>query len=228
MKKIFITLLSTLLVFQACKKEKNDRPIPPKPAIPHVAEQEREAPVTGITINTGGIVYTQINRELGYNKFITIDADQNGKNDFYLGSVLIYHGGMAHMYLFGSPVSANGGKLLVDNSEELEINGLWAKPLDAETTIGSNTPNNTAWENFFVKGLLLDVVDIGNNEHTFKGQWIGKQDKYLAMQVRINQQYHYGWIRISHTAGEQQLVVTGFAYNAKAGESIKAGQTLKL
>lgn len=220
--------ISALLALQACKKDNNNAtPNEPLTAIPQIPPQENQKAVTGITENNNGIIYTQINQELSYNKFITIDADGNGQNDFYFTSVLIYHDNQAHMYLLASPVSKAGGKIQLDTLQELVMNGMWAKPLDAGTSINATAQPNCIWSSFMIKGVTLDVIDNTPNAKTFYGPWVGKADKYLAIQVRINGAIHNGWVRISHTVGEQRMILTGYAYNATPVEAIKAGQTLK-
>jgi len=228
MKKYVMLAISALLALQACKKDNQQAPEEqPLKEIPQIPVQENQKAITGITVDNNGIVYTQINQELSYNKFITIDADGNGQNDFYFTSVLIYHDNQSHMYLLASPVSKAGGKLQLDTLQELVMNGMWAKPLDAGTNINSTAQPNCVWSSFMIKGVTLDVIDNSPQAKTFNGPWVGKADKYLAIQLRINGKIHNGWVRISHTAGEQRMVLTGYAYNATPVETIKAGQTLK-
>lgn len=229
MKKYLLTAMCAALFFSSCKKENNLQVQPDeKPTtIPTIPAQENQQAITGVTVNNNGIVYTQFNQELSYNKFLTVDVDGNGKNDFYFTSVLIYHDKQAHMYLTASPISENGGMLQLDETQELVMNAMWAKPLNADTEIYSTPGSNTIWSNFMVKGVALDVVDTGVPVKIFNGPWVNRQDKYLAMRIRINGAVHYGWLRMSHSAGEQRMVLTGYAYNTVTGESIKAGQTLK-
>jgi hypothetical protein len=228
MKKYLILTLSAAILFGACKKEKNAQPQPEEKltTIPAVPAQESQTALTGQTVNNNGIVYTQFNQALSYNKFLTIDMNGDGKNDFYFTSVLIYDG-QSHLFLTASPVSKNGGMLQLDNTLELVTNGMWAKPLDAGTEIGATTGANTIWSNFMIKGVALDVAETSTSNKTFNGLWVGKADKYLAARIRINGNDHFGWIRMSHSAGEERLILTGYAYNSVAGEPIKAGQTLK-
>lgn len=217
--KNYFWLPALILLFQACEKEK----APDQVIIPEIPSQETQAPSTGTTVNNGSISYTTINQELAYNKFIALDVDNNGKNDFYFTSVLIYHGGQSHLYLLASPVSANGGKLLLDDTEELVMNGMWAKPLNAGTGISPVVSGNTVWSNYMVKGVVLDVIQ--DNSNLFNGPWVGKQDYYMAIQVLISGKAHYGWVRISHTVNEERIIISGFAYNTVAEEGINAGQS---
>jgi hypothetical protein len=229
MNKYVILALSAAFILSSCRKDNDTKPEPDEvlTTIPAVPAQEGQQPITGITANNNGIVYTQFNKELSYNKFLTIDADGNGENDFYFTSVLIYHDGQSHLYLTASPVSKNGGMLQLDETQELLTNGMWTRPLDAGAEIGSTPGPNTIWSNFMIKGVALDVVETTSGGKTFNGPWVGKQDKYLALRIRINGAVHYGWVRMSHSANEERLILTGYAYNSVAGEKIKAGQTLK-
>jgi len=229
MKKYLIMALSAAFLFSSCKKEANIQTKPDEvlTTIPAIPTQEGQQAITGVTANNNGIIYTQFNQELSYNKFLTVDANGDGKNDFYFTSVLIYGDGLSHLYLTASPVSKNGGMLQLDDRQELVTNGMWAKPLDAGSDIGPNVGANTIWSNFMIKGVALDVAENEARVKSFNGLWVGKQDKYLALRIRINNNNHYGWVRISHSANEERMVLTGYAYNAVAGEIIKAGQTLK-
>ncbi|MGZ3871800.1 MAG: hypothetical protein ACXVJD_02715 [Mucilaginibacter sp.] len=222
MKRNLVLTLSATLILGACRKENIAHNIP---AITQVPAQETSQPVNGTTETNNSIVYTRVDQELSYNKFITIDADNNGKNDFYFTSVLIFHDNQSHLYLLASPVSASGAKLLLDNSGELVMNGMWGKPLDADTPIGNSQQSNTIWSNFMIKGVTLEIVDNGQQGYSLSGPWVGKADKYLGMQILINGELHFGWIHLTHTVNEARMRIAGFAYSEISGESIKAGQT---
>ncbi|AMR31656.1 hypothetical protein A0256_09585 [Mucilaginibacter sp. PAMC 26640] len=178
----------------------------------------------GTTATKNSIVYTQINQQLSYNKFITIDADHNGKNDFYFTSVLIGQDNQSHLFLMASPVSASGAKLLLDVSQELVV-GFWGKPVDADMQIGAAEPANTSWSNYLTKGMMLDVIENSQQGDLYDGPWVAKADKYLAMQIIISGKVHYGWIHFTHNVNEKRMMILGFAYNDVAGAAIKAGQT---
>jgi len=220
MKNKILLVLLTSLALGACHKETIDTPVP---SIPQLTEQERIEPVSGTTVTQNNIVYTQLDKELGYNKFITVDVDQNGKNDFYFTSVLIYDG-QSHLFLMASPVSSSGAKLLLNSTEELVMNGMWAKDLVANTPIDGSQAPATLWSNFMIKGVVLDQIDHGGGVNTLHGPWVGKTDRYLGMQIVINGVVHYGWIHFAHTAGEAKLRIVGIAYHEIAGQMIRAGQ----
>lgn len=222
MKKYLLMALTAMLLLEACSKQKNEKP---EPCLPQIPAEETQQPANGTTATHNGIVHTQLNQELAYNKFVTIDVDNNGKNDLYFASVLIYDG-QSHLYLLASPVSASGAKLLLNNDEELIMNGMWLRPLDANIEIKAETDAHAEWNNFFTKGVVLDVIDNSPQSSTFNGPWVAKGDKYLAMQVIIAGNIHYGWVRLSHTVNESRVLIKDFAYNTTPGASIKAGQTM--
>jgi hypothetical protein len=218
-KNIMFTLCAILLVC-ACKKEKSTED--PKAVI--IPVEENNTAVTGSRTVRNSIVYTEIDQDLSYNKFITIDADNNGRNDFYFTTVLVGQDNLSHLFFQASPVSTSGAKLLLNNSQELVI-GMWSKAIDAGTPINSSTSSNTIWSNFMIKGMLMDIIESPSNAKTYDGPWVAMGDKYLAMQITIGGKVHYGWIHLSHIANEARVHITGFAYNNVPSEAITAGQT---
>jgi hypothetical protein len=221
MKKQLTLLTLCALLFGACKKDNVEKETPKIITVP---EQETQQAVVGTPVTTNGISYTEMNQQVAYNKFITLDADKNGQNDFYFTSVLIYHDSQAHMYLMASPVSKSGAKLMLDSRQELVMNGMWAAPLNEGTEISATATTNNIWSNFMIKGVALNVIDHGTAVKTYQGPWVGTNNKYLATQIVINGQVHYGWVKITQTANEAAITITGFAYNTTAGAKILAGQ----
>jgi len=61
------------------------------------------------------------------------------------------------------------------------------------------------------------------------GNWTGiQEDKYLGIKFEINDDFHYGWIKLStiiHDYDNMEFTLKGFAYNTIANEGIKAGDT---
>ena len=221
MKTNLTLALCILILISACKKEKG---VVKAPIIPLIPEQETSQPIDGTSITNNNIVYTKIDQELSYNKFLTIDADQNGKNDFYFTSVLVGQDNQSHLFLMASAVSASGAKILLDDSQELVI-GMWARPVSDGTLIGAAGPPYSSWSNYLIKGMLLDVIERDKETDVFNGPWVAKTDKYLPIQININGKLHFGWIHFTHRANEKRMMILGFAYHNVAGEIIRAGQT---
>lgn len=209
----------------ACKKQtkqNQDDGIQIPPLIP---QQESNTPIKGISIKKGMISSTTMNYELSYNTFLTMDPDEDGRNDFYFTSVLIYHGGESHLYLIASPVSKNRGMLLLSNGEEMQKNMQSADPLNFGTVISENIQTNQAWYSYTAKGVLLDVLDKGGLVKAYNGPWVNKADKYLGIKMQVNGKAHFGWIRLTHNIYQQRILITGYAYNMLPAEPITAGDT---
>jgi hypothetical protein len=220
MKKQIPFALCAILLIGACRKEESTK----DPEVSVIPLEEKIAPAIGSTILKNSIVYTQIEQELAYNKFITIDADNNGRNDFYFTTVLVGQDNLSHLFFQASPVSSSGAKLMLNNSQELII-GMWGNTLDAGTPINSTAALNSIWSNSMIKGMLLDIIEHPAKTKTYDGPWVGKIDKYLPMQIVISGKVHYGWIHLSHIANESRMRIVSFAYNNIAYQPIVAWQT---
>lgn len=55
--------------------------------------------------------------------------------------------------------------------------------------------------------------------------WVGKQDKFIGLRFKINNNWHYAWLRLSVSSDTSSVTVKDFAYNSTPSESIAAGQT---
>ena len=57
------------------------------------------------------------------------------------------------------------------------------------------------------------------------GEWInGVTNGYLGIRIKINNQWHYGWVRMDVPVNAQQLTIKDYAYNLKAAQGIYTGQ----
>jgi hypothetical protein len=70
---------------------------------------------------------------------------------------------------------------------------------------------------------LLGAYAIGFG--TF-GEWLGASDKYMGARFVINSQIHYGWVRLSVSAGADTIIVKDLAYNQNPNLGIGAGLTV--
>jgi len=202
-----IPLITVLLLFVACKKEKAYKP----------AED----------IPTNKYYYKTLNTNidsLQYNHPLLLDLNADEVIDFYLSSVLLENNDRPYLYLFINRKTPNQNKIIVRPGEELPLNALWAIPLEKNFKIWENASADAQWSDDQQKTALLNVTDDGSIR-TFGGEWIGKKDKYLGLKFKIAGKYHYGWLRISHKANEAKLAILDYAYNKEPETSILAGQT---
>ncbi|WP_207426950.1 hypothetical protein [Pedobacter sp. SYSU D00535] len=160
---------------------------------------------------------------LQYNNPLLLDLNKDGVVDYYMTSVLLEENDEPYMYLLINRKSPNMNKVLVRKGPELVLNGLWGVPFERDFEIKDLAPDGTEWSENLTKTCLLSTRDNGQRV-LWGGEWIGKKDKYLGLKFKINDKYHYGWMRISHTAGEGKLALQDYAYNKNPEESILAGQ----
>lgn len=61
------------------------------------------------------------------------------------------------------------------------------------------------------------------NENGTSGNWIGVTDQYLAVRIKLNGQWHYGWIRLDIPTNAGSYTVKDFAYESIPDKAITAG-----
>ena len=160
---------------------------------------------------------------LQYHNPLQLDLNNDQQIDFILTSVLLEENNRPYLYLVVNRKSPQLNKIMVNTSSELVDAGYWAVPFEKNVNIGPTESAENQWTPDLSKAFLINVSDNGINK-TFAGEWIGKKDKYLGLKFLIGNVYHYGWLRISHTEGEEKLAIIDYAYNREAGKAIKAGQ----
>jgi len=160
---------------------------------------------------------------LQYHHPLELDLNNDQQIDFILTSVLLEENDRPYLYLVINRKSPQLNKIMVNTSTELVNAGYWAVPFEKYVNIGPTESAENQWAPDLTKAFLINVSDNGITK-TFDGRWIGKKDKYLGLKFLIGNVYHYGWLRISHTEGEEKLAIIDYAYNREAGKAIKAGQ----
>jgi hypothetical protein len=76
--------------------------------------------------------------------------------------------------------------------------------------------NSQQWYN--PSGLMILL-----NENGVSGYWLGVNDKYLGVRVRVGLAWYYGWIRLNIPADAGSYTVKDFAYNSTQNTFILAG-----
>ena len=54
--------------------------------------------------------------------------------------------------------------------------------------------------------------------------FVGEGDKFVGLRIKLNGQWHYGWVCIDIPADTSQIIIKGYAYELSANTSIDAGQ----
>ncbi len=202
MKQVLTKMIlsAVILIFsQSCKKENN----------PVIAPD---------------ILFKTLDSTLQYNKHVTLDVNSDGVTDFYFSEVLIVENNIGHLLFYANGSSQQGCRIMVQSQPEVILGGLWAKPIDSATVISETIITGSHWNNFLEKSLMLDITEDAAYQKNYHGLWLNKKNYYLAIKPVINGKTHYGWVRISHTTGEEKLTIHDFAYNKIPGQGIKAGQ----
>lgn len=64
----------------------------------------------------------------------------------------------------------------------------------------------------------------GTISDTFStGVWLGATDKYVGLRFTKDDNFHYGWVRLSIDATTRTPTLTGFAYESEPNISLKTG-----
>ncbi|MFD0766513.1 hypothetical protein ACFQZI_16755 [Mucilaginibacter lutimaris] len=218
MKKYIWICLGLAFTLQACKKDK----IETDPIIP--TDPVETAPVTGDTQpSSQHIVYRTLNMKVGYNKNIFLDANADGSTDISFSSVLIMRDGKQHLYLSAYGKTSSGNKLFVKKGDGLVNGSLWAYPFAKDERIEPTDANQVTLTAPQQKASILSVISTGS-QTSVDGLWANKTDKYLGFAIKMNGEPHFGWIKLSHDAATNEIVVSEYAYNKLPGEDIIAGE----
>lgn len=96
----------------------------------------------------------------------------------------------------------------------------YAAALPAGVAVGSNGRFHPAQS----LNMANDDFPVGNCQ----GPWKDAHTKYLGLKFAINGEVHFGWARLNVTCFTPQaaaVVLTGYAYETVAGQSITTGDT---
>ncbi|MCJ8210515.1 hypothetical protein MUY27_12425 [Mucilaginibacter sp. RS28] len=224
-KNLYLLLLILAGALAGCKKDsqpvQNEKVKKIEVEIPSDPTGGQQ-PVAGVPQTPGNpdITSRTLNLTVGYSKPVFLDANNDGTSDFTFTTVLVMHDDKSHLYFFANPNTRTESKVLLQQGTELKVNGLWAYPFNQDDAIAPNTTLNNDWNEFGVKPVLLAIDD----DKTVNGLWKYKSDKYLGIRLKINGNFHYGWVKISHQQGSEEMQITEFAYQTKSGQAIKAGE----
>lgn len=206
----FTIIVSSFLIFFACKKEQDNIIVTTVNKeyvlIRNVAELQASSDPVSMHIDSilQGFIDTQI-ISTGLKRF---DLNGDGKPDisFEILDLMTFNQGnlpeefdslAAKAWLYGIEI--------LDNST-------WGYP-DALTE-GTEINSNGYWRSDFgVLGTFLNA-----------GQFQGKGDRYLAFRIPEDGDYQYGWIKLYCSQHNDTLRIIEYAYNKNPGGRIESGQ----
>ncbi len=174
---------------------------------------------------TGEIVYTDVEPDLtlGIGEAFEIDLNDDGTLDMVVGI------GTAAGTLKGDPLyfqaafaSGSGQGSFAGSTQ---IYGTTPFYFPEAYNAGDAINSSLAWQTPDVFGSLNFITSIASVPAYTGGNWINKNDKYLAVRFTLGSVQHYGWVRMSvGEAGLSNFVtIKGFAFEAVADEPIEAG-----
>lgn len=155
------------------------------------------------------IIYTCLNPAVkvsatvqeGYKEY-RIDIDRDGSEDVY----------MKH---FHPDTSLETVEIYCfDENTEIMVDSNTLEPLVLSTG-DSICSTSLTWYNTIVWG--------GNETLFMDNNWAGKQNRYMGLRMRKNNEWRYAWLRLDVPADESSFTVKDFAYESSAGRRISAG-----
>lgn len=185
---------------------------------------------SGSASTEGGIIYRQLNRSIAweqYNLFnhIDIDLDEDSTNElsFYIvsesGSILDVSYDNIYVQTY-CPESSD--KIYFANYEGGTDPNLYN--LATAVPIGSLINDETG-DNFELDNTNLAVKKNDQNgavQFTL-GDFYGAGDTFLGFKIKIEDNYHFGWLRVNLAPDLKTLLIIDGAYQSEADLPINAG-----
>lgn len=142
-----------------------------------------------------------------------IDLNGDSMYDFRFSVGLVYSDGATHEKFLAN--SYRDAKIQIVNYE--------AVAYDKDFVVGpQGDPTNTIWDIF--SGELIVKTIRQNAAPVWSGNWIENTEGYIAVSIRLNGEYHYGWVKLLADVEHESIMVQEYAYNKTPGASIKTGQ----
>jgi len=159
----------------------------------------------------GKIVYTRAHRVLRANHSLTLDLNHDRIGDFSISNHSFCTTDICGRTLLALPL---GNRNQVAGRKGL-VNTLYAYALNRSSTIGRKLA---------FSGKLMAA---SGTEYGTVGRWLNVKDRYLGLKFYIKGHAHYGWARLSVTAGAGKITatLTGYAYETVPNKAIIAGKT---
>jgi hypothetical protein len=179
------------MILQSC--DKNDE-VAPEPAIRHVKFDEP--------------------RKVFYNNPVTLDINDDSKNDFSFTVDLFMNGpDVDQKYV---AVSIKDARIKLLDEEAIAYNSGF--------TVGDVSVSDPGiWS--YESGEIMTMTIDENDEVEFHGPWIDEPEAFLAISIRIDGAYHFGWIKLASDIATQSVLVVEYALHQQPGKMIETGQT---
>ncbi len=142
-----------------------------------------------------------------------IDLNGDSMLDFRFSVGLVYADGASHEKFLANSY----------RDAKIQIIDYAAVAYEKDFVVGpQGDPSNTIWDIF--SGELVVKTTRENETPVWSGNWIENSEGYVAVCIRLNGEYHYGWIKLLTDLENESIMVQEYAYNKAPGASIKTGQ----
>jgi len=174
---------------------------------------------------SAGVVYTQVNVSIPVNSYYNIDLNRDGIPELTLRSAFLQglcQSGDEYVWFLEAIPGANANTAIMTTPS---AGPALALALPAGVAVGPE--NNFYSGTATMAEVFWGACGAGNN-----GTWLNLPDRYLGLRFSDSQKgIHYGWVKVSTTAYVDEgghlhatTFLSGFAYQAIAGEPILTGQ----
>jgi hypothetical protein len=168
------------------------------------------------------IVYTDVNPDVTINTnggVYALDLNNDGITDFNITyNTTTVFSTRTNVLIGITPLGVNK----VGNDTTYPGALLLNSNIDSNSFTWKNNSNqNLLTRTWFVYGFPFPLYRI-----RYSGNWNGESNKYIPLQLDVNSQKYYGWVRLDVPLGAVSFTVKDYAYNSSPNQSILAGQTI--
>ncbi len=164
------------------------------------------------------IVYTDINPDVvlsGNNASYSLNMDNNNTTEMTFASYVSTDS-------VGNPIAYAMLLNLNTPSTNATLGALYQTTVPFPYALANGAPIIAANPNWMpqTNGTQYLAAVIYSTPYCY---FLGQNDRYLGVRFNINNQLHYGWVRLSCNAGASVLTIKDYAYNTQVGSPINAG-----
>ena len=142
-----------------------------------------------------------------------LDINQDGIQDFSINVMSVgFDRGVRNYFQIQSNRDA---RIMLTQTE--------TTPLSAGASIGPETAPEVSGWSIFAGSLMVRTVT-ENQPDQWSGPWAPDKDFYAGLSIRVNGEYHYGWVKLLADRESHAVFVQEYAFNEKPNQAIKAGQ----
>ncbi|MGL4599067.1 MAG: T9SS type A sorting domain-containing protein [Bacteroidia bacterium] len=164
------------------------------------------------------IIYTDINPDVvltGSNATYNLNMDNNNTTEMTFASYVSTDSA-------GNPVAYAMLLSLNTPNTNATLGALYSATVPFPYALANGAPINAANPNWQQQNIGIQYLAavIYSTPYCY---FLGQNDRYLGVRFNINNQLHYGWVRLSCNAGASVLTIKDYAYNTQVGSPINAG-----